>query len=449
MSVRIRNLFGRRGVADRKAAHAKAVEVLDELYDLIEEHCSFSTHIDTELLRTLKIDCRDLDLANHSPYLNSFLPVFFEPLPLARLPPLDLRNAQTREKYELQKKILSGPSRYERTPRDSAQSLSTKIMWSFSTFPREVPGNRSPSLRRLSGWLSTDFSPSIIDDEFDDLVFESREWYPSDAFTTRTGFSTHVMFTVILGYEPDERLLRAELISIVAAMITRLADSEYEDHSVVPVMVISLLGQRKVRILQAHNNHGGIVIRMSRFIRFNSPEEATDNMDLLMRFMASSTVGDTADPKNFLGMFTKKQPETPPSTPGPSGVGASQEQLPEGTPENMSRLSLTMARQGSVRVRNFLRSIRSRSRVISGGRNIFERPRREDPPTITSLLSESDPERRLFTRSDEQEVPSTSAPKQEGGHPITRSDEHELQRGPVSRNLNPQTPEEPSYIEFP
>jgi hypothetical protein len=61
------------------------------------------------------------------------------------------------------------------------------------------------------------------------------EWNPGNAFTTRTGHITHVMFSLILGYEPDERLLRAELISIVAAMITRLADPEYEDHSVVPV----------------------------------------------------------------------------------------------------------------------------------------------------------------------------------------------------------------------
>lgn len=134
---------------------------------------------------------------------------------------------------------------------------------------------------------------------------------------------------------------------------------------------------------------------MSGFIRFKSPEEATDNRDLLMRFMASNTVGDTADPKNFFGvsqyilatvllmavkMLTKKQPETPPSIQGPSGVGASQEQLSEGTPDNRSRLSLTIGRQGSVRMRNFLSSIRNRPRVVSGGRDIFERQRPEDLP---------------------------------------------------------------------
>jgi hypothetical protein len=128
---------------------------MDELYDLIEEHCSLSTHIDTELLRTLKIDCRDLDLANHGPYLDSFLPVFFEPLPPGQLPPLDLRDAETKEEYEVTKTILSGPSRYERTAHDSAHSLSSNIMSTFSTFPREVPGGKSLSLRRLSGWLKT------------------------------------------------------------------------------------------------------------------------------------------------------------------------------------------------------------------------------------------------------------------------------------------------------
>ncbi|GFG18790.1 hypothetical protein IFM5058_09367 [Aspergillus udagawae] len=445
MSLRIRSLFDRRGVAEKKAAHAKAVEVMDEIYDLIEEHCSFGTHIDTELLMTLKTVCRDLDLANHGTYLDSFLPVFFEPLPPEQLPPVDLRDAETKRKYEFTKKVLSGPSRYERTAHDSAHSLSSNIMSTFSTLPREVPGDRSLSLKRLSGWLGTDFSPSIIDEEFDNFVFESLEWNPGNAFTTLTSCSTtHVMFSLILGYEPDERLLRAELTSIMAAIITRLADPEYEDHSVIPVMVISLLGKRKVRILQAHNNRGGIVIRESGFIRFNSPEEATDNMDLLMRFMASNRVGDTADPKNFFG------PETPPTIPGPSAAGSSQEEFPEEIPQTMSRLSLTIARQGSVRVKNFLRSIRSRPRVISGGRDIFQPGKPESPPRDPSMPFESDPERRLFTRSDELEVqvPSTSAPKQEGGHLITRSDEHELHRAPVSRDLDPQTPEQLSYVPF-
>lgn len=150
-------------------------------------------------------------------------------------------------------------------------------------------------------------------------------------------------------------------------------------------------------------------------------------------------------------MLTRKKPETSPSTPGPGGRGSSQEELPEEIPQTMSRISLTMAKQGSVlRVRKFPRSIRSRPRVISGGRDIFQPGRHESPPRILSLAFESDPERRLFTRSDEQEVkvPGTSAPKQEGGHPITRSDEHELRRGPVSKSLDPQTPEELNYIPF-
>lgn len=81
-----------------------------DVYDLIEEHCSSSTHIDTELLKTLKVGCRGLDLDNHSTYLDTLPPTFFEPLPVERLPPLDLRNAQTREKYELTKKrYCQGP----------------------------------------------------------------------------------------------------------------------------------------------------------------------------------------------------------------------------------------------------------------------------------------------------------------------------------------------------
>jgi hypothetical protein len=137
-------------VAEKKAAHAKAVEVMDEIYDLIEEHCSFGTHIDAELLKTLKTDCRDLGLANHGAYPDPFLPVFFEPLPPEQLPPVDLRNAETKKEYEFTKKVLSGPSRYERTAHDSAHSLSSNIMSTFSTLPREVLGESSLSLKRLS-----------------------------------------------------------------------------------------------------------------------------------------------------------------------------------------------------------------------------------------------------------------------------------------------------------
>lgn len=155
MSLRIRPLFNRRGVAEKKAAHAKAVEVMNETHDLIQERCSFSTHIDTELLETLKTDCRNLDLTNHGTYPDSFLPVFFEPLPPDQLPPLDLRKAENKKEYEPKKKILSGPSRYEKTAHDSAHSLSSHIIPTFTQFLREVPGQRSIDLETLSGWPTT------------------------------------------------------------------------------------------------------------------------------------------------------------------------------------------------------------------------------------------------------------------------------------------------------
>jgi hypothetical protein len=150
-------------------------------------------------------------------------------------------------------------------------------------------------------------------------------------------------------------------------------------------------------------------------------------------------------------VLTGKTARDPPTIPGPSGAGSSQEEHPEEIPETMSRLSLTLARQGSVRVRDFLRSIRSRPRVISGAVIYFNLESLRALPEILPCLSNRTPKGVcLFTRSDEQEVqvPSTSAPKQEGGHPITRSDKHELRRAPVSRDLDPQTPEELSYVPF-
>lgn len=53
------------------------------------------------------------------------------------------------------------------------------------------------------------------------------------------------------------------------------------------------MGGKKGRILQAHDNMGELVIRKSKIFDFASWERAKENLEVLVRFMGNTPVGDT------------------------------------------------------------------------------------------------------------------------------------------------------------
>jgi hypothetical protein len=88
----------------------------------------------------------------------------------------------------------------------------------------------------------SDFSSCILHDIFDDELFHSLRWRPNDAYRARYACSKpHVMFTWIHVYPSDEnKLLRGEVLAILATMLTRLTSDDYRDHTVIPVGELSL-----------------------------------------------------------------------------------------------------------------------------------------------------------------------------------------------------------------
>ncbi|EAW12124.1 uncharacterized protein ACLA_060830 [Aspergillus clavatus NRRL 1] len=391
MITAIRSLAGRLNRArtgNNKAGPAEVIRNLNEIYCLIENY--ESAHLDADSLSAMRINCEDLILASDGSYVNSGHPVFFQPLPLARLPPPHPNDTLTQRELAVWTRCFDGVSLYERTPRDSAEFLSAVMQWHFTAFRRDVPGTKRlrPSLMEMTRWFPVDFYPYIFKDEFTELIFNSLIWAPGDAWTTGSGLS-HAMFTLVIGQEPDERLLRAEALAIIAAIITRLSDPAYKRQCVVPVMVFSLLGDRKARILQAYNNSEGIMIRKSSTYSFSSPVEAKRNVDLFMQFMASEPVGDTFHLQSSSGIIDNiAQPNSSPTSLEPSGIAASDEYSADQVPSARRPLS----HFENVKWGKMLSSIGSRAQLIFAGRANRQAAASTELPHIPPFAFEVSPE---------------------------------------------------------
>lgn len=87
------------------------------------------------------------------------------------------------------------------------------------------------------------FSNSIIHDFFYKTVWNSLTWRPVNAWKPPEGYP-HVMFMMEHGFQGDDKLLRGEVLAIVAAMITRLQMPSLESHKIVPVSTTLLFSSR-------------------------------------------------------------------------------------------------------------------------------------------------------------------------------------------------------------
>ena len=59
-------------------------------------------------------------------------------------------------------------------------------------------------------------------------------------------------------------------------------------------MVLSFMGNMQGRILHAHFNDKGLIIRKSRLYDFSTEEKADKSTELFLQYMASKMEGETA-----------------------------------------------------------------------------------------------------------------------------------------------------------
>ncbi|KAJ5457266.1 hypothetical protein N7530_012540 [Penicillium desertorum] len=186
-----------------------------------------------------------------------------------------------------------------------ASYLYSGLEWMFFQFRRQFyhakDGKVLLNLRQASRWLeSGDIVPSVIAEKFYPALWGSVRWSPSAAFVPKKSLYLeglpHIMITILIGEEPTEELLRAEVMTITAAIITRLDDDELFEHNAIPVMAITVFGRMKARVIEAHSSQQVLVIKKTHLFDFLTDDVRKRNMDILLGFMCADLVGETKKP---------------------------------------------------------------------------------------------------------------------------------------------------------
>ncbi|KAG0157732.1 hypothetical protein PDIDSM_4917 [Penicillium digitatum] len=99
----------------------------------------------------------------------------------------------------------------------------------------------------------------------------------------------------------DDRLLRGEIMTITDIMTTRLRSKSLGSHIVAPLLVLSLMGPRHVRVQEA--DLGGEILNMCASRLYDFMQKNTDVTQLLTRYWIGDTCGQTMEVSLIGGAF--------------------------------------------------------------------------------------------------------------------------------------------------
>ncbi|RJE24325.1 hypothetical protein PHISCL_03330 [Aspergillus sclerotialis] len=123
----------------------------------------------------------------------------------------------------------------------------------------------------------------------------SGEWFAVGAALLHGGDPQypHFMVKMLSGVNgEDDKMTRGELLCIIRIMERLLGAVKFIGHLITPVLVLSFMGHRQARVLQAHYNGDELVIHKTQLFDFTKKKD-NDALLLLSRWAASSAVGDT------------------------------------------------------------------------------------------------------------------------------------------------------------
>ncbi|OQE26918.1 hypothetical protein PENFLA_c006G01185 [Penicillium flavigenum] len=304
-----------KGIADNIRASQQVTSAMDGVYNGVASY--ISTQIDPASYVSLGIEFRLLNLDEDGKHLR--LPnadpgdahpaslVFFEPQGAEWVAPVVITNPD----YEKRLKRITDRSEIVqgkvllRNLHSQASYLYSSLEWMFFQFRRQFyrakDGKVLLNLREVSRWLeSGDIVPSVITEKFYPALWGSVRWSPSAAFVPKKSVypegRPHIMITILIGEEPTEELLRAEVMTITAAIITRLNSDELFEHNTIPVMAITIFGRMNARVIEAHSSQQALVIKKTQLFDFLTDDAGNKNMDILLGFMCADLVGETKKP---------------------------------------------------------------------------------------------------------------------------------------------------------
>lgn len=175
--------------------------------------------------------------------------------------------------------------------------------------------------------MDSDPDEEIFERSFRDPLFDERNptWYPYKALRLHHSKKLpHTMFVLahrIPGVEG--KLLRGEVLAIVAAIKTRLSLPSLAGHRIIPVspvirtsvmtnceflndaifftncalqvLVYSFMSNQYGRILQAVFNGTVVDIWMTSLFDFRTPEAAEPNFQIFLQYMTGRPIGTTTE----------------------------------------------------------------------------------------------------------------------------------------------------------
>jgi len=163
-------------------------------------------------------------------------------------------------------------------------------------------------------------------------IFKIANGYCAVPWSVRVN-EPHTMVTINHNYTADEKISRAEILTIVAVMMTQLEHEHLEEHCIPPVsisgtlllktytlkltflfftrslqvMVVSFMDSLQGRILQAHVTDSQLVIKKSKLYDFDEQADCKRSMTLFTQHMACDRIGNTRQIVSFDEEETKRK----------------------------------------------------------------------------------------------------------------------------------------------
>lgn len=235
-----------------KGRPPELIEHLDSIYR--KAYDLGKPFFDATIYDKLKIRCEILDLKNDGGYNNGApAPNFFDPFPLETLEkhPIITPDDRARKDYQSYEDI------FDRTEAgDASQVLSCRLMWHFLSFRRNGITDGRGRLINITVWreayvphcvsvtrmllliyaISRSEFPEFIQEYFMPGVCFQRDHSlsPGACWTASTALP-HIMCIVEFDSRGTEELLRGEILTVLATMITRLELDVYQGEVVIPV----------------------------------------------------------------------------------------------------------------------------------------------------------------------------------------------------------------------
>ncbi|KXG49444.1 uncharacterized protein PGRI_063010 [Penicillium griseofulvum] len=240
------------------------------------------------------VDCRPLELDEDGKHLETpasdpSSPIFFEPQGAAWVP--DVCETDPKVTADL-RKITDGWENAKNDP--LVRSLHSQVWFVFLGLERMFFQFRRE-------FDQGDVALSVIADKFYPSIWGSMRCSPAAAFVPKEllypeGRPPHTLIHTLIEHEPCETLTRAEVMILTAIMITRLEGEGCLEYNTIPVMAITIFGQMKARVIEAHCTPQVLVIKKTDLLDFSTNKVANKNMDILLGFMCADLVENAGEP---------------------------------------------------------------------------------------------------------------------------------------------------------